>query len=115
MPSNRSLRDMKFERRVILIWQRWRMNRHHSLKARLISTYADQQRFDIKEALSILEPDLSNHEARFRDYRALIDYRKGNWLRRIALTTPLDVYSSVRNWCRIQSQKHYGAEISPVS
>lgn len=61
---------------------------------------ADREKFDIKEALSILEPDLSGHDTRFRDYRALMDHRKRNWLKRLALTTPADVYGRVRAWWR---------------
>lgn len=57
----------------------------------------DQEKFDIKEALSILEPDLTHYDTRFRHYRALVDHRRGRWLERLARTSPRDAYAAIRD------------------
>ncbi|MGE0254635.1 MAG: class I SAM-dependent methyltransferase [Alphaproteobacteria bacterium] len=61
---------------------------------------ADREKFDLKEALSLLEPDLFAHEERFALYDALMRHRRGNWLRRLALTRPVDVYAALRDGWR---------------
>lgn len=73
----------------------------------------DQEKFDLKDALSILEPDLGNYETRFRHYRALMDYRKRNWRRRIALTTPGQVYGRLLSWWTNLGRKQRGISWSP--
>lgn len=61
---------------------------------------ADQEKFDIKEALNLLEPDLFEHGHRFALYDALMRHRRANWLRRLALTRPIDVYAALRRRLR---------------
>ncbi len=60
----------------------------------------DQRKFDIKEALSLLEPDLENVVERFRLYDVLLRHEQRRWLRRLAKASPELVYSKVRTWFR---------------
>jgi len=57
---------------------------------------SDQEKFDIKEALSILEPQLDAYDNRFDFYKSLMDHKQKNWLKRLALTTPADVVGTLR-------------------
>ena len=74
---------------------------------------ADREKFDIKEALSILEPDLMNHKRRFELYDALMRHRRGRWLKRLLTTSPLDAYVLVRNYSRNLWRKMRGISWSP--
>lgn len=73
----------------------------------------DQEKFDIKAALNILEPELTNYDRRFSYYSALMAHKRRRWLKRLALTTPMDVYAAVRNaWRNLQRRRH-GTTWSP--
>ena len=56
----------------------------------------DQEKFDIKEALSILEPDLAAHHRRFDYYSSLMDHTRRRWVKRLVLTTPGDLIGKAR-------------------
>ncbi len=59
----------------------------------------DAEKFDIKEILSIFEPDLFAHERRFTLYRQLVAHRRAaGRLRRIFDTSPLDLVRLLRRW-----------------
>jgi SAM-dependent methyltransferase len=59
----------------------------------------DAEKFDIKEMLSIFEPDLFAHERRFKLYRELVAHRRASGrLRRLFDTSPLDVIRMSRRW-----------------
>ena len=60
----------------------------------------DRGKFDLKEMLSIFEPNLENVERRFRFYDALMRHRRGRWVKRLATTSPLDVYAGLRTKLR---------------
>jgi SAM-dependent methyltransferase len=73
----------------------------------------DRAKFDIKECLNILEPDLASYDHRFRYYDALMKHQRRNWLKRLALTTPFDVYTVVRDWLRNLGRRRAGISWSP--
>ena len=73
----------------------------------------DREKFDIKEALSILEPDLQNYARRFSYYSALMNHRKRNWLKRLALTTPADVWGLIRTGWRNFRRRQRNVSWSP--
>lgn len=73
----------------------------------------DREKFDIKEALSILEPDLESYDKRFAYYSALMKHRKRNWLKRLALTTPADVWGSLRTGWRNFRRRRRNVSWSP--
>ena len=61
---------------------------------------ADRGKFDLKETLNILEPDLAEHQRRFEFYDALMRHQRGNWRKRLATTTLADLYGGARSWLR---------------
>lgn len=72
----------------------------------------DQGRFDIKEMLSLLEPDLFNHARRFQHYDAYmrhLDRRRPLW-KRILLTSPYDWYYALRR--RLVNMRRRAANVS---
>lgn len=73
----------------------------------------DQEKFDIKEALSILEPDLTHHHERFGYYRSLMDHRKGRLLERLARTSPRDAYAAIRDAWKNFNRRRRGVSWSP--
>jgi len=83
------------------------------LLVHLYGMRTDREKFDIKESLSIIEPDLANYQSRFKLYNALMRYRNRNRLRRLALTTPADVCAMVRNRVRNFGRKRKGISWSP--
>ncbi|MCW5698710.1 MAG: class I SAM-dependent methyltransferase [Rhodospirillales bacterium] len=68
------------------------------LSMHLYGLRLDQRKFDTKDILSIFEPDLFNHERRFRLYDQLMRFQDRWTLRRLASLSPLDVYITTRNW-----------------
>jgi SAM-dependent methyltransferase len=56
----------------------------------------DREKFDIKEALSILEPNLRAHQTRFDFYSGLMGHTRRRWVKRLALTMPGDAIGAVR-------------------
>jgi SAM-dependent methyltransferase len=52
----------------------------------------DSKKFDMKEVLSILEPNLSNYQNRFNYYDALMKHKKQKLLKRLFSKSPLDIY-----------------------
>ena len=92
--------------------------RHHMrddgyLLLHLYGLRCDRRKFDIKEALSILEPDLSAHTRRFDYYRSLMEHRRRDWIRRVATTTLADVYTKLRNLSRNAVRRGRGISWSP--
>lgn len=75
----------------------------------------DQGRFDMKEMLSIFEPDLSSYERRFFFYETYMRHqgrRRPLW-KRIALTSPYEWYHSLRTWLRNQRRRAANISWSP--
>ena len=60
----------------------------------------DAGKFDIKEALDLLEPDVTKHGERFALYDALMRHRRGRLLHRLATTSLADAYYGARTWLR---------------
>ena len=56
----------------------------------------DRKKFDIKEMINILEPDINNYENRFTLYEGLMNHEKHKYVRRIASTSILDIYRMTR-------------------
>jgi SAM-dependent methyltransferase len=73
----------------------------------------DAIKFDIKEMLSIFQPDLAQHQERFELYRALIGHRRSRIKHRIATTTLADLYALVRNAMRNVLRRRKGESWSP--
>ena len=73
----------------------------------------DQEKFDIKEALSILEPELTHYDSRFGFYRALVTYKKGRWFDRLARTSPRDAYAAIRDRWRNFNRRRRNVSWSP--
>ena len=74
---------------------------------------SDHEKFDIKEALSLLEPDLANHERRFELYDALMRHRRRRYLKRLLTTSPYDAYIILRNGLRNLRRRMRGISWSP--
>lgn len=61
----------------------------------------DQGKFDLKEAISLFEPNLSAHQARFAVYRALVEHdRARKRVKRWLDTSPLDLIRLTRKTLR---------------
>ena len=73
----------------------------------------DAIKFDIKEMLSIFQPDLAQHQERFELYRTLIGHRRSRIKHRIATTTLADLYALVRNALRNVLRRRKGESWSP--
>lgn len=73
----------------------------------------DREKFDIKEMLSIFEPDLKAVDRRFHFYDALIRHRRRNWLRTLAQMSLIDIYAVGRNWLRNLLRQSRGTVWSP--
>ncbi len=73
----------------------------------------DREKFDIKEALTILERDLFNHRGRFQLYKALMEHRRRDILRRVARTSPMDLYIGFRHFLRDLNRRLRGISWSP--
>jgi len=73
----------------------------------------DAGKFDIKSALDLLEPDLSNHAARFELYDALMRHREGRIIHRIATTSLADIYYGTRTWLRNKRRRARKESWSP--
>ena len=58
----------------------------------------DHKKFDIKEMLTIFEPNLNNYTKRFEFYDALIKHRKGRWVKRLANISLIDIYVVIKTW-----------------
>jgi len=74
---------------------------------------ADSARLDIKEMLSIFEPDLNAVERRFSLYQALMRHRDRGLLRYLLTTSPIDVYAALRNRVRNALRRSRSVSWSP--
>lgn len=75
----------------------------------------DSQKFDIKEALSLLQPDLGAHSERFELYHNLVSHKKRRrplW-KRILLTSAFDAYLNLKIWLRNQNRRAKKISWSP--
>lgn len=73
----------------------------------------DRRKFDIKEMLNILEPDINNYEKRFEYYRELMAHEKSKIIRRLASISALDIYRMLRKSYRNIKRKIQGISWSP--
>ncbi len=73
----------------------------------------DRGKFEVKEMLSILEPDLFAHDTRFKRYRELMAYRNRWTLRRLAAISPLDIYVGLKTALRNARRRRRGQSWSP--
>lgn len=73
----------------------------------------DREKFDIKEMLSVFEPDLGNVERRFYFYDALMRHKQRNWLRQLAQMPVIDIFAGAKNWVRNLLRRSIGTAWSP--
>jgi SAM-dependent methyltransferase len=73
----------------------------------------DQEKFDIKEALSILEPDLSHWDNRFAFFDSLRKHKASRWFDRLSHTSPRDAYAAIRDGWRNFRRRRRGVSWSP--
>lgn len=75
----------------------------------------DAEKFDIKEMLSIFEPDLFAYDRRFALYRQLIEHRRSaGRLRRLLDTSPLDLVRWLRRFATNARRRARGTSWSPA-
>ncbi len=74
----------------------------------------DQKKFDIKEMLSIFEPDLTKYEKRFSFYNAYIKHQKKDWVRYLANLSMMDVYHIIKKKIYDWKRKKAGITWSPA-
>jgi len=86
---------------------------HGILSMHLYGWRLDQRKFEIKEMLSMLEPDLFEHEKRFELYRQLRAFERRWTLRRLAGISPLDVYIHLKHALRNMRRRRRGVAWSP--
>lgn len=60
----------------------------------------DRRKFELKEIISIFEPELSNIERRFSIYRAVMTHQRSYWLKRLVQMPLIDIYAALRNGVR---------------
>lgn len=73
----------------------------------------DSKKFDLKEILSVFEPNLFNYEKRFQLYQEYMKHKKGRWLHRIARLSLLDIYKMLQNGFRNLRRKANQVSWSP--
>ena len=73
----------------------------------------DRRKFEIKEAISIFEPDLNNIEGRFSIYEALMSHERRHWLKRLLQMALIDIYAASRNRLRNFMRKRRNISWSP--
>lgn len=83
------------------------------LSMHLYGLRLDRRKFEIKEMLSIFEPDLFNHGRRFELYRQLMRHERRWTLRRLAEVSPLDVYVGLKRALRNARRRRRGQSWSP--
>ena len=72
------------------------LKRDGYLLMHLYGLRCDREKFDIKESLSILEPELSALDRRFDFYTALMDHNQRRWVKRLVLSSPSDMFAAGR-------------------
>lgn len=72
----------------------------------------DRRKFEVKEMLSMFEPDLFNHQRRFELYRQLMRYQRRWTLRRLASLSPLDLYVKLKTASRNLRRRRRGVSWS---
>lgn len=73
----------------------------------------DRRKFEIKEMLSIFEPDLFNHGRRFELYKQLMRFERRWTLRRLMSYSPLDIYAGLKHKLRDWRRRATGISWSP--
>ena len=73
----------------------------------------DQRKFEIKEMLSIFEPDLGNYGRRFELYQQLMRHEQRWTLRRLLSYSPLDVYAGIKHKLRDWRRRRRNISWSP--
>lgn len=74
----------------------------------------DRGKFDLKEAISLFQPDLSNYSERFSVYQAITQHqKKSEWLRSLLRVSLLDVFRWLRKALRNANRKMKGISWSP--
>lgn len=73
----------------------------------------DRGKFEIKEALSLLEPDLDNVERRFALYRGLMRRRRPGPVDRLLDLSPRTAYRALRTFARGRWRRARGVSWSP--
>ncbi len=73
----------------------------------------DRKKFDIKEMLSIFEPNLDNIDRRFAIYDALMKHRERHWLKHLLQMPLIDILSGARVWLRNLMRRTRGIVWSP--
>ena len=74
----------------------------------------DSKKFDLKEAISIFQPDMNNYIDRYRIYDALIKYnKKRNFLKSVLDTSILDILRILRHFFKNKFRKSKNVTWSP--
>lgn len=73
----------------------------------------DRKKFDIKEMLSIFEPDLDMVDRRFAFYDALMKHRERHWLKHLLQMPLIEILSGARVWLRNLLRRSRGIVWSP--
>jgi len=73
----------------------------------------DKEKFDIKETLGILEPELTSHDSRFGFYAALMEHKRRRWAKRLVLSSPADAIGAARAAWRNFRRRRRGISWSP--
>lgn len=71
---------------------------------------ADSGKFDVKNMLNILEPDITNHESRFKYYRALQEHKNKKILKKILNMSIMDLYHAT--WVKWRNLKRRMNKVS---
>ncbi|MEK9967985.1 MAG: class I SAM-dependent methyltransferase, partial [Ferrovibrio sp.] len=74
----------------------------------------DREKFDIKEMLSIFQPDLTRVDERFQLYSALIRHRKRSWIKYLLQTPPIVVYGAWKAYVKNALRRYRGEVWSPA-
>ena len=79
----------------------------------MYGTRVDRQRLEIKEMLSIMEPELKNHARRFSLYKQLIAHRKKSLVKLILTSSILDVKAFAFKQLKMLFRNLKGVSYSP--
>ncbi len=73
----------------------------------------DRRKFEIKEILSIFDPDLTNYGRRFELYQQLMSHERRWSLRRLLSYSPLDIYAGIKHRLRDWRRRRWKTSWSP--
>lgn len=84
------------------------------IKMHVYGTRLDSKKFDLKECISIFQPDLFAHDERFQIYQSLVNNKTAqDHLRSVLDTSLLDIFRWVRNRLRNARRRSQNISWSP--